>query len=888
MPTKSDTLSEYERKRDFTKTEEPRPQRKRRKAGSLEFVVQKHAASHLHYDLRLEMDGAMKSWAVPKGPSLDPSVRRLAMEVEDHPMAYNTFEGTIPKGEYGGGTVMLWDRGEYEPEGLPEGKDASRALLAAHRAGKITFTMHGERLRGSFALIRTRGRGGKAQWLLIKQDDEHARAGSDVTSEYDASVATGRSMEAIAGGVAGSRNWRSNRAGKSKKSKSASPPPLEPMLARTGEPGRGEWIYEPKYDGIRVLAFATPGQVALITRNGKDKAKQFPELVSALRELSAELGEPIVLDGEVVALAGGEIVRFGELQGRMHLTKRGQIARLSEEQPAALVAFDILLIGDHSLVHSTWRERREELEHVLEGRATGTVRMSEVSTDRKALREQARRQGWEGLIAKRPDARYRPGRRSGDWLKIKYENQQEFVVGGWTEPRSSRKHLGAILLGYYDENAKLVYAGHTGGGFSARALQDMYRRLKRLERKTPPFTEKPSTNERAHWTTPKVVVQVKFNEWTRDGKLRQPTFLGVRDDKDPKTVVREPDAARSDAGEEAAAGAGSVRSHAPPSGSLEDLRGPIVNRLRRMREKSPSGGTLKLGRGAELQVSNLEKKFFPDTGHTKGDLLEFYAGMAKHILPWMKDRPLVLKRYPNGIDGESFYQQAAPDEVPDGVRVEGVSLDGGDEQPRLVGGELATLLYTVQLGAISYDPWHSRVGKLDAADYTVLDLDPGPSASFQDVVRVARWVKEEMDELGLHGALKTSGSSGVHIYLPLPAGTPLDAASLVAQIVATRVARRDPELATVKRMRKDRPKGAIYLDYLQNSLGKTVAGVYAVRAKPGATVSTPLDWDELTGDLQLTDFTVETVPARVRDVGDLWTPSMKKPNDLSRLLALAG
>jgi bifunctional non-homologous end joining protein LigD len=893
MPAKSEdpALREYRRKRDFSKTFEPPGRRGRRASKKLVFVVQKHAASHLHYDLRLEINGTMKSWAVPKGPSLDPSVKRLAMEVEDHPMEYNTFEGTIPEGEYGGGTVMLWDRGEYEPDGLESGDDRDAAAMEGHRRGKLSFTMHGERLRGSFALVRTRGGArDKPQWLLIKHADEEARPDVDITSEVARSVVTGRTMEEIAAGEGGDRVWRSDREGSAR----AAPEPssFEPMLARSGEPGRGEWIYEPKYDGIRVIAFATKDQVALISRNGLDKARQFPEVVEALRELARELDRPLVLDGEVVALEGDQIVRFGALQGRMHLTSSAQIERLSREQPAALVAFDLLLEGENPLLNAPWRDRRTALEDVLGEYESGTIRISEVSEELERLQDRARRSGWEGLIAKRPSSPYRPGKRSSDWVKLKMENQQELVVGGWTEPRNSRKHLGAILLGYYDPQGNFVYAGHTGGGFTRRALEDMYRRLKPLERKTPPFAEKPRTNERAHWTTPRVVVEIKFNEWTRDGKLRQPTFLGVRDDKDPREVVREPATHLEEPGESRVPRASSAPTRPSKKGGdrkppKKEAPGSISRRLEKLRGTQRKGGTLTLPDRARLSVSSLDKVFFPGTGHSKGDLLEYYAEMAGYILPWMRDRPLVLKRYPNGIEGESFYQQAAPEEAPEGVRVEKVAIGDGAAQPRLVGGNVATLLYTIQLGAISYDPWHSRVQHLDSADYTVLDLDPGPSARFRDVVRVARWVAEEMEALGLHGGLKTSGSSGLHVYLPLPRGTPLEAATLAAQIVATRVARRDPKLATVKRMRRDRPDRAVYVDYLQNILGKTVAGVYAVRAKPGATVSAPLEWDELTDDLDMREFDIDTVPERVSRSGDLWSAAMAEPNDLERMLERA-
>jgi bifunctional non-homologous end joining protein LigD len=892
MPSRS-SLSTYRRKRDFARTAEPRGG----KGGSsdrdvLQFVIQKHAASHLHYDLRLELEGVMKSWAVPKGPSLDPSVKRLAMQVEDHPMEYNDFEGTIPEGEYGGGTVMLWDRGIYTPDEARENEPAAKAIRRAYRAGKISFTFHGERLHGSYALVRTsRGDEAKPQWLLIKHRDDEADESRDITTEVTTSVVSGRTMEEIAEGKGGGRTWRSNRGpgsgrkGKPRVQKSAAPDVagLLPMLARSGLPIRDEakFTFEPKYDGIRVLAYVTDRGAALVTRNGNDKAKQFPEITEALSRLVAELGVPVVLDGELVGLRKGEIVRFESLQGRMHLTESNRIRKLAKEQPAALIIFDLILAGDEPLVHEPWTVRRDRLETLLEGRTSSTLRLGETSRERTKIEDRAVREGWEGLVAKRMDSTYRPGQRSDDWIKVKLEGSQEFVIGGWTEPRRSRQHLGAILLGYY-RGDELVYAGHTGTGFNAESLREMERRLRRLERKTPPFSEKPATNEPAHWVSPRVVVQIRFNEWTSRGVVRQPVFVGFRDDKDPREVVREPSGPVEEESSEESTDSPVV----PRAQGSRDftLDGAVARQIHAL-QKARKGGTLTLGRD-RLAITNPGKLFFPKKKVTKGDLLAYYAEMADLILPWMEDRPLVLKRYPNGVEGEAFYQQAAPDEVPDGVRVEDVSLSGEkDPKPRLVGGNLATLLYTIQLGAISYDPWHSRVGQLDSADYTILDLDPGPGANFQRVVQVALWVREEMEALGLHGALKTSGSRGIHIYLPLPEGTPLEAATLVAQIVATRVASRHPKQATVERTVKRRPRGTVYVDYLQNILGKTIAGVYAVRAKAAATVSTPLDWSELTGDLDLGTFTLATVPGRVREVGDLWTPAMATPNSLDRLLA---
>jgi bifunctional non-homologous end joining protein LigD len=554
--TRSAPLAEYRRKRDFARTAEPAgtvtsaPSRK----GTLRFVIQKHAASHLHFDLRLELDGVMKSWAVPKGPSLDPSVKRLAMEVEDHPIDYNTFEGTIPKGEYGGGTVMLWDRGTYRADTADDGDDEG-ALRRGYRSGDLKFTLQGGRLRGSWVLVRMRGRNGgssKPQWLLIKHRDEEARDDLDIVADTTTSVATGRTMEEIAAGKkrpakAGKTRTVTRRAAPATRPKprasapSRTLPRLEPMYASIGTsvPESEGWTFEPKYDGIRVLAFVTKDAVRLITRNGNDKTTQFPELADALRTLGKKAEREIVLDGEIIAVVDGEVARFQALQDRMHVKDATTIADFASKQPAAIVLFDILVDGADILIKEPWSTRRKHLEQLLRRRTNQRLRLSDsIPGDGEEMLERVRRDGWEGVIAKRTDARYEPGVRSKAWLKLKVEHRQEFVVGGWTEPRNTREHIGAVLLGYF-EGDRFIYVGHTGGGFTRAGLKDMHRRLARLERKTPPFAQPPRTNERAHWTRPEVVVEVKFNEWTADGKLRQPIFLGVRDDKNAREVGRE-------------------------------------------------------------------------------------------------------------------------------------------------------------------------------------------------------------------------------------------------------------------------------------------------------------------------------------------------------------
>ena len=956
-PAPKRKLSEYRRKRDFTRTPEPSGDGATGKSAraSLRFVIQKHAASHLHFDFRLELGGVMKSWAVPKGPSLDPAVKRLAMEVEDHPIDYNTFEGTIPKGQYGGGTVMLWDRGTYTAD---ESRGDDEATLSRqYAAGKMSFTLDGERLKGSFALVRTRSSSDKPQWLLMKHRDEHARPGSDIVAEIVTSVDTGRTMEEIATGR--SRVWQSNRGGGGRAGTSekraatkkdaddratAKRPPskravsstaLEPMYASIGSaiPTTDGWTYEPKYDGIRVLAFVTPRSVKLVTRNGNDKTRQFPEVVDALRTFGESLDRSLVLDGEIVAMRDGEPARFQELQSRMHVKEATTVGRHAESDPAAFIVFDLLLDGDDVLLHEPWSERRKHLERIWGRRKRKTLMLTEsVQGNGEAMVERARRSGWEGVIAKRVDAPYSPGIRSRAWLKLKIEHRQEFVVGGYTEPRNTREHIGALLLGYYD-NGRFLYAGHTGGGFTRAGLLEMHRRLAPLARRSSPFEETPKTNERAHWVTPKVVVEVKFNEWTADGKLRQPIYVGTRDDKDASEIGREPESIASGTARSARkrAVAGTRSTRRPKSASVRlaaDTDAPAGSRAtarkRTAAKKRPAAGTrtgsksaskaraggggaavdavieqldaiesaggsgtLMLDRGKSLDVSSLGKVFFPGEGYTKGDLLRYYTLVSPYLLPAIVDRPLVLKRFPNGITGPSFYQQNAPDEAPDVVRVETIRNEKNVEQRRIIGGDLPTLLYTIQLGAVSVDPWHARVAGLEYADYTILDLDPGPRATFARVVEVARWVRDELESLGLTGIAKTSGSSGIHVYVPLPARTTEETALLVAQLAATRVADAHPREATIERSVKARPPAAVYVDYLQNIRAKTVAGVYSVRAKPHATVSAPLRWSEVVPSLDPRRFTIETMPDRVRRFGDLWSRAMATKNSLHGILEAA-
>ena len=627
-------------------------------------------------------------------------------------------------------------------------------------------------------------------------------------------------------------------------------------------------VYEPKYDGIRALVEVGPkGKARLWSRNGNEKTRQFPGVVAAFGRAFAKLKEPIVLDGEIVALDDkGRPAGFQRLQGRMHLSGDKDVERAEQAQPAAFIAFDLLRAGKAAIWKLPLLERRKRLEKTFAGAgiAAGgreTLRISEqVAGDATALHARAEREGWEGLIAKEAISTYQPGRRSPAWRKIKLQKQQEFVVGGWTEPRQTRQYFGALLLGV-QEAGRLKYVGHTGTGFDQKELARVSKLLKAREVKSSPFAERIKTNEPAHWVRPDLVAQIRFTEWTSDDKLRHPVYLGLRDDKRAGEVVRE-----------------------EPSPLQK-----VIEQLRAL-EDARKDGELTLPNGDRLKVTNLAKVFWPDLKITKGDLLRYYAEVSPYILPVVKDRPLVMKRFPNGVTGKAFYQQRSREEKPPpGVRIE-VLDDAADpisepDARRLIGGSLTTLLYMTQIAAISQDPWFSRVQSPYDADHVAIDLDPTDHATFAQVVDVARWVRDELHKLGIPGFPKTSGSSGLHIYIPLPPETSYETGVLLAQVVATLVATRHPKVATVERMVKRRPRGTVYVDFLQNILGKTLATAYSARASDYAGVSTPLTWKEVDGKVDPRDFTIRTAPARFRQVGDLWEGlRTSAPADLRSIL----
>ena len=656
-------------------------------------------------------------------------------------------------------------------------------------------------------------------------------------------------------------------------------------------------VYEPKYDGIRALVHVPPARatldhVRLWSRLGNEKTHQFPSIVKALEPLAERIEAPLLLDGEIVALdAHGRPAGFQQLQGRIHVKGSRDVERLDAAQPAALIAFDILRDGDQDVRGLPLSERRARLEARLGPSLSDRLRISEqVQADARAMDARAHGEGWEGLIAKEAKSPYHSGRRSPAWRKVKLVNQQEFVVGGWTEPRQTRQHFGALLLGIHEEgdpSGPLTYVGHTGTGFDGAELARVWRLLKAREIPTPPFRERIRTNEPAHWVRPDLVAQVRFTEWTKDRKLRHPVYLGLRDDKDPGDVKKEApaasargrsEAARSAARERTASGGGAPRAlikDAPArSQKGADALTQVINQLRLL-EDARRDGTIELPDGSRLGITNPAKIFWPKLKLTKGDLLRYYAEVSPFLLPAVADRPLVMKRFPNGIAGPAFYQQRSRlEKPPAGVRIETLPDDldpiSEPDARRFIGGSLITLLYMTQIAAISQDPWFSRVQSPLDADYVALDLDPGDGTPFSRVVDVARFIRDELASLKVPAVPKTSGSSGLHIYIPLAPGTSYESGQLFCQIVATVIASRHRRIATVERTVRARPKGTVYVDYLQNILGKTLATAYSARASEFAGVSTPLAWEELDTPLDPRDFTIRTAPGRFREKGDLW------------------
>jgi bifunctional non-homologous end joining protein LigD len=769
------TLRDYRRKRDPKATPEPFGSKKRDKEPI--FVVQRHDARRLHYDFRLERDGALASWAVPKGIPLEPGQRALAVHVEDHPLEYADFEGEIPKGNYGAGTVEIWDRGTYE-------------LVEEKKDGGLTVHLHGQRLEGTWTLVPAKLDGNPKNWLLLRKRDATAEQPQRGRRRYKSMLAT---------------------------------------LAKELPRGDG-WLYEVKWDGYRAIAYVRGGEVEFVSRNDNDLTPRFPTVKRALER--AVRTPDCVLDGEICALDDEGRATFSAMQ-------QGK-----PDTHYVYVVFDVLEVDGEPIVELPLVERRERLAQLLDARKAD-IQISETFEDGERLLEAAKQQRYEGVIAKKADSRYEPGRRTSQWLKIKTHSRQEFVIAGYTKGQGRRAgRFGSLVLGTY-EGGELRYVGNVGTGFTDGEIDKLLKLLKPLERADSPFAEVPKMPKvrkgDVAWVEPRLVAEVEFVEWTHDGHLRAPSYQGLREDKAPEQVHREE---------------------------------PLPNEIRKGKRV--------------LRLSNLDKLFWPEEGITKGDLIRYYRDVAPALVPHLKGRPFTMKRYPDGWKGKFFFQKDAPTHMPDWIKRAEITVTTRDSprqrrriQAPIVEDELG-LLWMANMGCIDCNTWYSRIDKPDRPDWVLFDLDPSPDVGFAETVEVALLVKQALDALALVSFPKTSGSEGMHVLVPIDRRSTYADTRRFAEIVAGAIARSHPGLATTE-WTKAKRRGVL-IDANQNGEGKTIASAYSVRPKAGAPVSTPLRWEEVDESLDPAAFTMDVVLDRVNADGDLFEGVLTTKQSLARAL----
>jgi bifunctional non-homologous end joining protein LigD len=890
-------LEDYKKKRNFKKTTEPPPLRKTG-SGALKFVVHKHAASRLHYDLRLEVNGVLKSWALPKGPSLDPAVKRLAVMVEDHPLEYGSFEGTIPAGEYGAGQVIIWDAGTYFPDEagleIAGNRESSQAFLREGlEKGKIAFTLQGQKLKGSWALVKMQHTA--KDWLLIKHKDEFA--GTDDILEESGSVATGLTIEDIKKNP----SIKSDASLEIEKVPGARPAPfpssISPMLATLIEkPFSGtDWIFEPKLDGFRILAYSREGKTRLESRNGLDVTSKYAFLID---DLNRQPARELVLDGEMVAVDQSGHSCFQCLQNHLKHSSDSRSAVSSDGTTLIYYVFDILYLNGYDLRSVPLVERKKVLASIF--RPSANLRQVEsYEKDGQALYEAAVDSGMEGILAKRKDSLYETGQRSKDWLKIKATRSDEFIIGGYTRGTGNReKTFGSLLLGTFNREGKLVFAGHVGTGFDDDRLAEIKIQLDSLKSETSYFSTEPPLNAPTTWVKPKLVAEIKFAEKTAEGYLRQPVFMRLREDKIPSEVRFE-----------------SVAPLKKNSLSPQSEINGIIEQLK----NSDSQYSLRV-EGYDLNISNPDKLLWPafgsQPGLTKRDLLTYLTLISPYMLPHLKDRPVTLTRYPNGITGQHFYQKHIDTTLPEFVKTVSLSEHSAMSRDYFVCNNLATLLWLGQLGNIDIHSWFSRIVpdssmlKADLAsenkpdyysnfpDFIIFDIDPymysgkeekgaEPElnlAAFKQTCRVALWLKEILDGLTLNAFIKTSGRTGLHVHVPIYRQFDFSAVHSAAKTICNFMLQQHPAQITTEWTVTKRT-GKIFLDYNQNVRGKTLASIYSPRPAPLAPVSTPLRWDELE-KIYPSDFTIKTLPDRMAQMGDLWSDILDKRTDLKHILDL--
>lgn len=839
------SLSKYNQKRDFRQTKEPKGTIEKSES-ELIFVVQKHAASHLHYDFRLEMDGVLKSWAVPKGPSMNPDDKRLAMMVEDHPYSYKDFEGTIPEGNYGAGNVIVWDNGTYTSD--QETVNPEKALLADLKKGRLSFVLKGKKLKGEFSLVKLKGKQENA-WLLIKKNDKYAND-ADILEE-NKSVLSKRSLEELE-----KKSKKAISPAKEKKTSKKKNDPVEkatfvkPMLANIKEKpfNDPDWIFENKYDGYRTIAVINPPEAELFSRNEISFNRNFKAVAEDLKKMD----HTAILDGEVVVEDESGKANFQLLQNYLK-TGSGELK---------YYVFDLLNLDGNSITELSLLERKELLKILFNKYDFTNVFYSDHIVEKgQELFDLAIKNKEEGIVAKRSGSTYAVNRRTNDWLKIKAANQEEAIIIGITEPKNSRKFFGAILLGQY-YGKKLHYIGKCGTGFTEETLKELHSRLQPYFIENSPLTEKTGLRDKIQWVKPKLVCQVKFSEWTQDKHLRHPVYLGLRIDKKATEVFTPSTIKKPDLSKE------------------ETMETKTKNRTK---NKTENDYDLKIGKTV-LHLTNQNKIYFPKDGITKGDVVQYYNEVADLILPYLKNRPESMNRYPNGIDGSSFYQKDVDtDKIPSWLKTKKIFSESNNEDINyLICNNKETLIYMANLGCIEMNPWNSTIKNIENPDWLVIDIDPDQQ-DFSVVVETALVVKDVMDGLETECYCKTSGASGLHVYIPLGAQYDYDSVKILAELIAHEVQSRLPDTTSLERSIKKR-NHKIYIDYLQNRIGQTLAAPYSVRPKAGATVSTPLEWSEVNSKLHPSQFTIKNVLKRFEKKGDLWTPVLSKGVNIKKIL----
>ncbi|HEX7337604.1 MAG TPA: DNA ligase D [Gemmatimonadales bacterium] len=828
-PRNPDPLGPYRAKRALERTPEPAGSTgvASTRAGGGLFVVHKHAARNLHFDLRLEMEGVLRSWAVPKGPSYDPADKRLAVLVEDHPLEYGDFEGLIPEGNYGAGAVIVWDRGRWAPVEDP---------IAGLERGKLLFDLHGVKLRGRWTLVKIKK--SEKEWLLIKERD--AYAGPSAPPVREESVLSGLTVEDLKAGRTPLDGLRAELARVGAPRGEVPSEASQIMLAETAEGAfsNPEWLFELKLDGYRLLAVRRDGSARLISRNGNDLSACFPEVIRALAAMPVSR---FLLDGEVVALDEAGRPSFQRLQQRGKLTRSLDIRRGMIDNPVTFFAFDVLGVDEFDVRRLPLTSRKEVLDKLLP--PAGVIRrLDYFAGEGEVLYQQVQQLGLEGIMAKKADSPYRRGR-SSCWLKVRTRLTDDFVVVGFTAPKGTRTGFGALYLAQY-VNGELVYSGRAGSGFSDGQLSEVRSRLEAFRRKDAPCGGPIPREKGAAWTEPRLVCEVEFTEWTDEGLLRQPVFLRFRDDKDPEECVGGVAGrrGRGAGGQEAVVELD--EDSGPPQPPKALSRGPAAS--------PPS-----------IEFTNLKKTFWPDEGYTKGDLIEYYRTISPWLLPYLTDRPVVLTRYPDGITGKSFFQKDAPGFVPDWIRTERMwSEQAQREIDYFVCDGEAALLYLINLGTVPLHVWASRTASLDRPDWCVLDLDP-KDAPFAHVVRVAQVTHQLCEEIRLPHLVKTSGSSGLHVMIPLAGQCTYDECRSLGELLARLIVAELPEIATITRQ-VSRRDGKVYVDYLQNGAGRLLVAPFSARPLPGAPVSMPLRWDEVDDRLDIRGFTIQNAATRMR------------------------